>query len=168
MIPYLLQIIRKKSLDKIWAAFRSESHCTSNSRSPCQCSAFKVIFNFYICIYIYICKEVSTLPIPTHSPNWAQSEQTRGKRFCFVFHWLQLALTYTNPPNTLQIPFFSFEVSTLAYGKMLLKNAIHTCQGTHKAKRMLTLFMNMWFVFIHMLVNKKKNNCFQEIKTHLN
>lgn len=99
-------------------------------------------------------------------PDQGQSEHTR-EWLCFAFPFLLLVLTH--PKSSLPLWDFSFfDTSTLAYGKMLLSNVIQTCQGTHEAKRMLTLFMNMWFVFIHMLVNKKKNNCFQEIKTHLN
>lgn len=101
-------------------------------------------------------------------PDQGQSEHTR-KWLCFAFPFLLLVLTHTESslPHW-DFSFFLFDTSMLAYGKMLLSNVIQTCQGTHEAKRMLTLFMNMWFVFIHMLVNKKKKNCFQEIKTHLN
>lgn len=95
------------------------------------------------------------------------SQSTPGNGFAFPS--LLLVLTHTKSSLPLwDFSFFLFDTSTLAYGKMLLSNVIQTCQGTHEAKRMLTLFMNMWFVFIHMLVNKKKKNCFQEIKTHLN
>lgn len=99
-------------------------------------------------------------------PDQGQLEHTR-EWLCFAFPFLLLVLTHAK--SSLPLWDFSFfDTSTLAYGKMLLSNVIQTCQGTHEAKRMLTLFMNMWFVFIHMLVNKKKKNCFQEIKTHLN
>lgn len=93
------------------------------------------------------------------------SQSTPGNGFAFPF--LLFSLTLSSLPLW-DFSFFLFNTSMLAYGKMLLSNVIQTCQGTHEAKRMLTLFMNMWFVFIHMLVNKKKKNCFQEIKTHLN
>ena len=75
------------------------------------------------------------------NPNQGQSERTRRAWFCFVLHYLSLVLSHTKSSLPLQdclvvfLLFFS-ETSLLAYGKMLLRKVIRTCQGTREAKRM--------------------------------
>lgn len=78
---------KKKNQTNTWAAFRSESHCASNSESPWQCSAFKVIFNFYICIYIYMQRGFHPL-YAYPQPKLGTVRANNVKCVCFVFHLL--------------------------------------------------------------------------------
>lgn len=78
---------KKKNQTNTWAAFRSESHCASNSESPWQCSAFKVIFNFYICIYIYMQRGFHPL-YAYPQPKSGTVRANNVKCVCFVFHLL--------------------------------------------------------------------------------